>query len=100
VLLLLMLAVKVFQTVKWMLKTGNPAHLSIPLAMVVAGGMLHAAFEDWMFAPGYYLCVFFWCMAFALVDLAPDRAAAFRVPRLWRSSRLLRGGLGVAAHSR
>jgi hypothetical protein len=30
-------------------------------------------FEDWLFAVGYYLCVFFWSCAFALVDLAPPR---------------------------
>jgi len=98
--LLLILSAKIFQTVKWMIKTASPAHLSIPFAMVVAGGMLHAAFEDWMFAPGYYLCVFFWCLAFALVDLVPSQAAVRELPRLWRFSRPLRGGLGAAAHTR
>jgi hypothetical protein len=49
--------------------------------------MLHATFEDWMFAPGYYLCVFFWCMAFVLVDLAPSPASR-AVPRefVWNAT--------------
>ena len=36
--------------------------------MVMVAGLLHAGFEDWLFAPGYYLCVFFWSMAFVFVD--------------------------------
>jgi hypothetical protein len=32
---------------------------------------VHAAFEDWLFAPGYYLCVFFWALAFIMVDVLP-----------------------------
>jgi len=70
-LLLLALVTAAFRTVLWMLRIGKAAHPTVPLAMVVVAGMVHAAFEDWMFAPGYYLCVFFWCMAFVLVDIAP-----------------------------
>ncbi len=73
ILVLLTLTKKVFQTMLWMWQTGNASHPAIPLAAVVMAGIIHAAFEDWMFAPGYYLCVFFWCIAFALVDLAPVR---------------------------
>jgi O-antigen ligase len=62
---------KVFRTVLWMFKTGNPCHPAVPIAMVMVAGLVHAAFEDWLFAPGYYLCVFFWSMAFVLVDVAP-----------------------------
>ena len=69
-LMLAGLAGKVIQTVLWMSRTGNPAHPAVPLAMVVLAGMIHAGFEDWMFAPGYYLCVFFWSLAFVLVDQA------------------------------
>jgi hypothetical protein len=32
----------------------------------------------WMFAPGYYLCVFFWSLAFVFADVAPSS----RVPGL------------------
>src|ERR1700722_11727423 len=31
-------------------------------------GLVHAGLEDRMFAPGYYLCVFYWRMAFIFVD--------------------------------
>ena len=70
-LLLLTLAAKVARTFSWMWNTRNPVHFAIPLAAVVFAGLVHAAFEDWMFAPGYYLCVFFWCAAFLLADFAP-----------------------------
>ncbi|HLV85642.1 MAG TPA: O-antigen ligase family protein [Candidatus Sulfotelmatobacter sp.] len=65
------LMVKVTRTCLWMLNTTNPFHPAIPIAMVTLAGLVHAGLEDWLFAPGYYLCVFFWSMAFILVDLAP-----------------------------
>ena len=63
---------KILRTLVWMFKTGSPSHPAVPLAMVMVAGLLHAGFEDWLFAPGYYLCVFFWSMAFVLVDFAPQ----------------------------
>jgi O-antigen ligase len=71
VLLLLALLARIVRTVLWMLSTGNPSHPAVPLAMVLVAGLVHAGFEDWLFAVGYYLCVFFWSMAFVLVDVAP-----------------------------
>ncbi len=73
VLLLLLLLGKVARTLIWMRKTGNACHPAVPLAMVVVAGLVHACFEDWLFAVGYYLCVFFWSLALVLVDLAPSR---------------------------
>jgi len=70
-LLLVVLLGSVLRTVLWMLNTGNPSHPAVPLAMVMVAGLVHAAFEDWLFAVGYYLCVFFWSLAFVLVDVAP-----------------------------
>ncbi len=67
--LLLMLIARVFRTIGLMRRSSNAAHAAIPLAMVMVAGMVHAAFEDWMFAPGNYLCVFFWSLAFILVDV-------------------------------
>ena len=81
--LLLVLLNRVLRTVFWMLNTGNPSHPAIPLAMVMVAGLVHAGFEDWLFAVGYYLCVFFWSLAFILVDVAPYA----RLPQLsvkWR----------------
>jgi O-antigen ligase len=68
----------------WMRRTANPGHYSIPLAMVVLAGLVHANFEDWLFAVGYYLCVYFWALAFLLGDLAPSAAA---VPAVRLASR-------------
>jgi hypothetical protein len=50
--------------------------------MVLAAGLVHAAFEDWLFAVGYYLCVFFWAFAFILIDLTARPASAFAPPSL------------------
>ena len=69
--LLILLVGKVFRTVAWMRRSGSAVHPAVPLAMVMCAGMAHAGLEDWMFAPGYYLCVFFWSLAFILVDVAP-----------------------------
>lgn len=87
VLLLGSLLAMVTQTVRWMLRSGDPAHGAVPLAMVIVAGLAHAGFEDWLFAPGYHLCVFFWSMAFVLADqvLALNAASARRY--VWGSFR-------------
>jgi hypothetical protein len=41
---------------------------SIPISAIIVSGLCHAAFEDWLFATGYYLAVIFWIMAFVLAD--------------------------------
>jgi len=71
-LLLILLLSRIARTVTWMLKTGSASHPAVPLAMIMVAGIVHAGFEDWMFAPGNYLCVFFWSLAFVFVDLAPS----------------------------
>jgi O-Antigen ligase len=97
-LVLLVLLGKIVRTVLWMLNTGSPFHPAVPLAMVVLAGLIHAGFEDWLFAPGYYVCVFFWSLAFVLVDLAPwaplPSLAASRRP--W----MMRQGINGVAPSR
>lgn len=62
----------IWKVCAWMRRTGDPRHYSIPLAMVVFAGLIHAGFEDWLFAIGYYLCVYFWSFAFLLADLVPE----------------------------
>jgi len=58
------------------------------MAMVLVAGLVHAVFEDWLFAVGYHLCVFFWTMAFLLRDLLPGapevnvRGASPACPRI------------------
>ena len=65
-------------------KTANPSHPAVPLAIFMIAALLHAAFEDWLFAPGYYLCAFYWSIAFIFVDqvaalpVANPRAIAIR----------------------
>jgi O-antigen ligase len=67
-------ASNVWKVCAWIKRTGDPRHYSIPLAMVVLSGLIHANFEDWLFAVGYYVCVYFWVIAFMLADLLPAAA--------------------------
>jgi len=96
--LLLALLVNVFRTILWMLNTANPSHPAIPLAMVMVAGLLHAGFEDWLFAPGYYLTVFFWSLAFVLADLTPS-APLPKFSLAWQHS-AMRQGVGRVVPSR
>jgi hypothetical protein len=100
ILLLCTIVAKLAQTVLWVLRTREPAHAAVPLAIVSLAALIHAAFEDWMFAPGYYLCVFFWSIAFLLVDQAPSLTAPD-----WRSmfisrSRVVRSDLRAVVPNR
>ena len=74
--LLLMLALKVGGVFAFLRRTGNVRSLAVPVAMVLAAGLIHAAFEDWLFAVGYYLTVFFWVLAFTFMDILPVPALA------------------------
>jgi len=99
-LLLCLLLRDILRTVVWMFRSLNPSHAAVPLAMVVLAGMIHAVFEDWLFAPGYYLCVFFWAVAFIFIDqvrLLP--AVSPRSIPLWRAQAIPQD-LGRAVSSR
>jgi O-antigen ligase len=74
----------VWRVCSWMRRTGNPRHYAIPLAMVLLAGILHASFEDWLFAIGAYPSVYFWTFAFLLADLAPAAAVAQAAPLVVR----------------
>jgi hypothetical protein len=63
------------QVFAWMRRTGSPSHYAVPFALIIVAGLIHAGFEDWLFAAGSYLCVFFWVSAFLLIDLAASTAA-------------------------
>lgn len=73
--LVLFLIVYLWRVFRWMRRYRDPYSPAVALAATVAAGLFHAAFEDWMFAVGYYLCVFFWMMAFIFVDALPPRHA-------------------------
>jgi len=86
--LVILIAVNVGRALAQIRRTGNLFSPAIPLAGVLAAGLVHAAFEDWLFAVGYYLCIFFWTLAFVMVDILPLSApspasAALRTPRKW-----------------
>ncbi len=75
--LLLLLLRKIGQVLSWIYRTGYADHPAVPIILVLVGGVVHAVFEDWLFAVGYYLTIFFWTLAFALFDVAaaPARSA-------------------------
>jgi O-antigen ligase len=76
VFLVLMLVPMIFKVWRLMRRTASACHYSIPLALVVIAGLVHAGFEDWLFAVGSYLSVFFWIVAFMLIDVLPVQQAA------------------------
>jgi O-antigen ligase len=51
-----------------MWRSGDASDYAIPLAFICFAGLIHAGFEDWLVAVGYYLNVFFWTSAFLLSD--------------------------------
>ncbi|MGA8541761.1 MAG: hypothetical protein WB566_19820, partial [Terriglobales bacterium] len=75
-------------------------HYAIPLAMVVLAGLVDASFEDWLFAVGYYLCVFVWVFAFVLADLVPDAALVPIAGSAVRTSRPSPAGFGTILPTR
>lgn len=80
------LSARILKTVVWMIRSADPSHPAVPLAMVLLAGLLHAAFEDWLFAPGYYLCVFFWSLSFVFVDQTNRLPLVQRNPDQWAHS--------------
>jgi O-antigen ligase len=100
VMLIGLTALNVGRVCVWMRKTGNPYHCSVPLAMVLVAGFVHAGFEDWLFAVGSYPCVYFWGFAFMLADFVPttDQVLVSRV--LPGVSRPAAAGLGAIVPSR
>lgn len=90
----------VWRVCVWMRQTGNPYHYSIPLAMVLLAGLVHANFEDWLFAVGSYPCVYFWTSAFLLADLVPATVTVTAPAVFVRRPAPLPANLGVATPSR
>ncbi len=61
----------IYGVCSWTRRTGTPHHYAFPLALICLAGLVHAFFEDWLFAVGYYLSVFFWTSVFLLSDIQP-----------------------------
>lgn len=72
--LLILIVVNVGRALAQARRSGNAFSPALPLAAVLAAGLVHAVFEDWLFAVGYYLCIFFWSLAFIMVDVLPPAA--------------------------
>jgi len=90
----------VWKVCAWMRRTADPRHYSIPVAMVVLSGLVHANFEDWLFAVGSYACVYFWVFAFVLADLVPAAVEAPSASAVSRASRPLPAGWGAVVPNR
>lgn len=93
-------ASNVWKVCAWMRRTSNPRHYSIPLAMVVLSGLVHANFEDWLFAVGSYISVFFWVFAFMLADIVPAAVDVPAASPVSRSSRQSPAGFGAVVPNR
>jgi len=98
--LLALLLGKALRVIRWMHRTALPSHPAVPLAILMVAGLVHAAFEDWLFAPGYYLCLFYWCMAFVFVDQGTILFAADARSFVVRSGRTMRQHFDPVAASR
>jgi hypothetical protein len=61
--------VKAGRALGWIRRTGNAFSPVVPGAAIIIAGLIGSGFEDWLFAVGYYLCVFFWAIAFTAVDV-------------------------------
>ncbi len=86
----------VWRVCAWMRRTADPHNCAIPFAMVALAGLIHANFEDWLFAVGSYLSVFFWASAFMLADLVPEPIEDRDRQVLAKPAQVAIGGFGVA----
>ena len=71
-LLVLVTAWQAKRALSQLRRSGNIGSPAVPAAAVIIAGVIGAGFEDWLFAVGYYVSVFFWVMAFILTDLLPS----------------------------
>jgi exopolysaccharide production protein ExoQ len=90
----------VWKVCSWMRHSGKFEHYAVPLAMVVIAGLVHAFFEDWLFAVGNYLCLYFWIAAFALIEFAPASLAVPAPSYPSRASWPVEARFGVPAPGR
>jgi O-antigen ligase len=74
VVLLSLVLGMIVRVCRWIRRSADPRNYALPLVLVCIAGLVHAIFEDWLFAVGYYLTVFFWTFVFLLFDLQPRPA--------------------------
>jgi O-antigen ligase len=85
VILVLMVMRQIALGCSLMWRTRDPGHYVVPLVLVCIAGLVHAFFEDWLFAVGFYLTVFFWTAAFVLAELQSGLTpASVMIHRAWR----------------
>lgn len=61
----------------WVRRSSNAFSPALPAAAIIVAGLVDAMFEDWLFAVGYYVCVFFWSIGFILADILPEQAVVY-----------------------
>jgi O-antigen ligase len=95
-LLILAIVREIWRVFSWLRRTAKVNQPAVVAAAIILGGLVNAAFEDWMLAVGYYMSVIFWILAFALRDWMasppwPEARAMERIDRpLVRGSMPLR----------
>jgi O-antigen ligase len=67
-LLILALIREIWRVFSWLRRTGKVNQPAVLAAAIILGGLVNAAFEDWMLAVGYYMTVIFWVLALSLRD--------------------------------
>jgi len=70
----------------WVRRTSNAFSPALPAAAIILAGLVDAMFEDWLFAVGYYVCVFFWSINFILADILPEQAVVYSPRSLARET--------------
>lgn len=60
---------QIYRSCLWIRRTGNVRSFVVPIVLVCIAGLVHAFFEDWLFAVGFHLNVLFWTAAFLLGEL-------------------------------
>jgi O-antigen ligase len=99
-LLMLTIGVNMVRSVARMFRSADPMSPLVPITTVLIAGLIHAAFEDWMFAPGYYMCVFFWALVFIHADLLSAAEAMAAASARPTPAPYLHGGYGVLSPGR
>lgn len=74
-LLLLLVFRQIWRSCSTMWRTREVRSYTVPLALICLAGLIHAFFEDWLFAVGFHLNIFFWTAVFILAELQGKRVA-------------------------